>query len=69
MLKSEVKTFVVGLANGISSSMQRLDELVKGLGSITIQSIVDTPYEDTIGGDNPRGPHIIRVVIFQRIEK
>ena len=59
-----VKTFVVGMANGLRDSMTCLDNDVNQLSGIRIISITDTLYpQEQLPSDN--GPKIARVVIYE----
>lgn len=64
-----VKSFVVGVANGIELSLQRLDELTEVLRASVIHQVTDTYYsgeqEGNYAKDGP-GPRIVRVIIYEK---
>ncbi len=57
----KVMSFVVGTANGLTESMERLDARVAELGKVTIWSVTDTVYQT----QDPKYPEIIRVVVYE----
>ena len=67
----KVKTFTMGLANGYSDAFARLDELVAGLGEVTIIDVVDTFYPAMYDIDSAPafGQTIARRVIYQEAPK
>ena len=63
-----VKSFKVGVANGLTESLEYLDDQVNGLGNITNHSLADKYINDGEGhqfdlGCCP-GPKIVRVVVY-----
>jgi len=64
----KVKSFSVGLANGVCDSIKALDKYVLELGDVQIHQLTDTFYPsiaEMIGiGGNPFSPHIVRVVLY-----
>lgn len=66
----KIKSFCIGLANGITSAYEKIDEqVVKEIGDkVVIHSVTDTVYyqsEITKHNDaTPLLPHLIRVVVY-----
>ena len=61
----KVKTFVVGLVDGVVPSLTRLDECVAELGNVVIHSLVDTVYSaDSNSLGRPPGERIARVIVY-----
>ena len=61
----KVKSFEVGLVNGVGFSMKKLDQCVNELGDINIHSVTDTICPDHVNtlGEAP-GARIIRVIVY-----
>lgn len=60
----KVKSFSVGIGDGISMSIEKLDEFVKELGNIKIYSIVDTLYPKEVSGEKC-GVILTRVIVYE----
>ena len=61
----KVKSFVVGVAEGVDPSMERLDMMVADLGDVVIHSLVDTVYSAEVNSSGkPPDERIVRVVIY-----
>ena len=65
-MKHLVKSFAVGIMNGLDSSMGKLDNLVAELGDITIHSLTDTYYSYNQEHCPDNGPSIVRVVVYSK---
>lgn len=71
----KVKTFVVGLIEGWTSSLAKLDERVKELGEdIKIYSLTDTMYKEkdlseNKGGSMPFSDHLARVIVYDTLDE
>ncbi|MDO8743341.1 MAG: hypothetical protein Q7J30_02195 [Candidatus Azambacteria bacterium] len=63
----KVKSFVVGIANGIDGSMMLLDESVAKLGKIKIHSVTDTVIPPGVvirTGEKKASALIFRVIVY-----
>jgi hypothetical protein len=65
----KVKSFSVGLANGMSEALNYLDKQVQELGKVNSISVTDTLYSGEIekfftGKNECPGPHLVRVVVY-----
>ncbi len=61
----KVKSFVVGVVEGVDRSMKRLDEQVEQLGDVTIHSVTDTVYSAVLNrAGRPPDELIVRVVVY-----
>jgi len=62
----KVKSFSIGLADGVDQGMETLDKLVAKLGDIDIRSVTDTVYSEELSrwSPGPKGPLIVRVVVY-----
>lgn len=61
----KVKSFSVGMVNGVDGCLETLDKMVAELGQIEIHSLVDTTYPEEMSLDGPcPGPRVARVVVY-----
>lgn len=59
----KVKSFCVGLANGIEWAIEALDKFVSNLGNVQIHQVTDTLYTDT-NTDFTFSRTIVRVITY-----
>lgn len=61
-----VRTFHKGLANGLHVALEDLDKDVASLGNVTIHSVQDSLYQNTLirMGGKPTEQLMVRVVIY-----
>ncbi len=61
----KIKSFAVGLAAGLMSSLRQLDELVAKLGEVDIHDWRDTIYTQEVAHEGrAAGPFLVRVVKY-----